>query len=139
MPAHQLIRRLLAGLRPILDSTGDWELVTQLTDAALARGISAARQRAVCASGGLPDVVDALVAETRAGTDWQPGAGPDRTTVSATLRGHLPADDKTVLFDSSAAQADRGTGVCDERRPTGARHTHGLRLSAANRIMERPG
>ena len=68
VPAHQLIRRLLADLRPTLESAGDLELVTELTDSALARGSSAARQRAVSASGGLQEVVDSLMAETRAST-----------------------------------------------------------------------
>ena len=68
VPAHQLIRRLLAGLRPTLESVGDWELVTELTESALARGSSASRQRAVSASGGLEEVVDSLMAETRAST-----------------------------------------------------------------------
>jgi len=68
-PAHQLIRQLLAGLRPTLEATGDWELVTGLTESALARGSSAARQRAACARGGLGNVVDTLLTETRAGTD----------------------------------------------------------------------
>ena len=68
VPAHQLIRRLLADLRPTLESVGDWELVTELTESALARGSSAARQRAVSASGGLHDVVDSLMAETRIST-----------------------------------------------------------------------
>jgi glutamate---cysteine ligase / carboxylate-amine ligase len=68
VPAHQLIRRLLAELRPALESAGDWELVTELTESALARGSSAARQRAVCARGGLEEVVDSLVAQTRAST-----------------------------------------------------------------------
>ncbi len=66
VPAHQLIRQLLAELRPTLESVGDWELVAALTESALARGSSAARQRAVCASGGLEKVVDSLLAETRA-------------------------------------------------------------------------
>ena len=68
VPAHQLIRGLLAELRPTLEPAGDWELVTELTESALARGSSAARQRAVSASGGLEDVVDSLMAETRAST-----------------------------------------------------------------------
>ena len=68
VPAHQLIRRLLADLRPTLESVGDWELVTELTESALARGSSASRQRAVSASGGLEEVVDSLMAETRAST-----------------------------------------------------------------------
>ena len=68
VPAHQLIRQVLADLRPTLEPAGDWELVTELTESALARGSSAARQRAVSASGGLEQVVDSLIAETRAGT-----------------------------------------------------------------------
>jgi len=69
VPAHQLIGQLLVGLRPTLEATGDWELVTGLTESALARGSSAARQRAQCARGGLDTVVDSLLAETHAGTD----------------------------------------------------------------------
>ena len=66
VPACRLIGQLLADLRPALESTGDWELVSELTRSALARGSSAARQRAARASGGLRHVVDTLVAETRA-------------------------------------------------------------------------
>ncbi len=69
VPAHQLIGQLLAGLRPTLEATGDCELVTGLTESALAQGSSAARQRAACARGGLYTVVDTLLAETHAGTD----------------------------------------------------------------------
>jgi glutamate---cysteine ligase / carboxylate-amine ligase len=66
---RQLVWRLLAGLRPALEATGDWELAAELTRSALTRGNSAARQRAACARGGLQEVVDMLLAETRAGTD----------------------------------------------------------------------
>ena len=69
VPAHQLIAELLAELRPTLESTGDWELVAGLAGSALARGSSAARQRAAYAHGGLQKVVDTLLAETRANTD----------------------------------------------------------------------
>ena len=69
VPAHQLIGQLLAELRPTLESTGDWELITGLTGSALARGSSAARQRAACARGGLQKVVDTLLTETRTDTD----------------------------------------------------------------------
>ncbi|HTP15166.1 MAG TPA: carboxylate--amine ligase/circularly permuted type 2 ATP-grasp protein [Streptosporangiaceae bacterium] len=102
VPAAQLIERLLAELRPTLESTGDWELVADLTKSALARGSSAARQRAAYARGGLLAVVDTLVAETRASTDWLPGAGPDRTAVSAMLQGYASAEDEAILFDGSA-------------------------------------
>jgi carboxylate-amine ligase len=83
-PARQLIGQLLAELHPALESTGDWELVTELTNSALARGSSAARQRAARADGGLRKVVDTLVAETRATPTWLGGTEPARATVSAT-------------------------------------------------------
>jgi carboxylate-amine ligase len=74
VPAGRLIGQLLAGLRPALESAGDWELVAGLTRSALARGSSAARQRAARASGGLRNVVDNLVVETRATPPWLRGA-----------------------------------------------------------------
>jgi glutamate---cysteine ligase / carboxylate-amine ligase len=85
VPARQVIGQLVAGLRPALESTGDWELVTELTTSALARGSSAARQRAARASTSLRHVVDTLVAETRATPIWLPGTGPARAPVGATL------------------------------------------------------
>src|ERR1700753_1093283 len=69
VPAHQLVGQLLAELRPMLESTADWELVTDLPKSALDRGSSAARARRALARGGLPQVVDALIADTRANTD----------------------------------------------------------------------
>jgi carboxylate-amine ligase len=83
VPAGRLIGQLLAELRPALESTGDWELVTGLTKAALARGCSAARQRTARASGGLRNVVDTLAAETRATPPWLQGIRPARPAVSA--------------------------------------------------------
>jgi glutamate---cysteine ligase / carboxylate-amine ligase len=83
-PARQLIGQLLAELHPALESTGDLELVTELTNSALARGSSAARQRTARADGGLRKVVDTLVAETRATPTWLGGTEPARATVSAT-------------------------------------------------------
>jgi len=80
MPAHRLIRKLVADLRPTLDATGDWELVCELTNAALARGSSAGRQRAAHAAGGLRRVVDLAMAETGASFSRRPArqaAEPD--------------------------------------------------------------
>ena len=74
VPASRLMGQLLAGLRPALESTGDWELVSELARSALARGSSAARQRAAHRSGGLRHVVDTLIAETRAVPPWLHGA-----------------------------------------------------------------
>jgi glutamate---cysteine ligase / carboxylate-amine ligase len=75
VPAGQLIRRLLAELRPALEASDDWEQVIGLAEAALARGSSAARQRAAYASGGLQEVVDTLLKETRAGMGLHVAAG----------------------------------------------------------------
>jgi carboxylate-amine ligase len=69
MPAGQLIRQLLADLRPALEASGDWEHVTGLAEVSLGRGSSAARQRAAYARGGLANVVDMLLEETRADTE----------------------------------------------------------------------
>jgi glutamate---cysteine ligase / carboxylate-amine ligase len=74
VPASRLIGQLLTGLRPALESAGDWELVSELARSALARGSSAARQRAAHGSGGLRAVVDTLIAETRAVPPWLNGA-----------------------------------------------------------------
>ncbi len=103
VPAHQLIGQLLADLRPALESTGDWELITGLTESALAWGSSAARQCAACARGGLQKVVDTLLTETRTGTGWRPGAGPARRTVSALSPGPAAAKRSSL----TAAPADR--------------------------------
>jgi carboxylate-amine ligase len=81
-PARRLIGRLLAELHPALESTGDWDLVTGLANSALARGSSAARQRAARANGGLRNVVDTLVAETRATPTWLRDTEPAPATVS---------------------------------------------------------
>ena len=83
VPAGRLLEQLLADLRPALESTGDWELVCELTRSALARGSSAARQRAARADGGLRNVVDTLVAETRATRPWLPGTQQVCTTAEA--------------------------------------------------------
>jgi carboxylate-amine ligase len=85
VPAAQLVGRLLAGLRPALESAGDWDLVSELTRSALARGSSAARQRAARGRGGLRHVVDTLAAETRAVPDWLQANRPAGAIVSATL------------------------------------------------------
>jgi glutamate---cysteine ligase / carboxylate-amine ligase len=115
-PAAKVVRGLLAQLRPALEAAEDWELVSELAEAALARGSSAARQREAFARGGLTEVVDLLVAETRANTEWVPGAGPDRTEIVAMLEGYDTSDDEAIVFDYSA------------------RGPYGMVLTALNRI-----
>ncbi|MFB4269846.1 glutamate--cysteine ligase [Nonomuraea sp. GTA35] len=65
-PAPVVIRRLVEGLRPQLEDSGDAGLVSELIEKALARGSSAQRQRqAFARRGRLADVVDLLLTETR--------------------------------------------------------------------------
>ena len=84
LPAARAIGRMLDVLRPHLEDTGDWETVTDLMEAALARGGSASRQRrAYARRGRLTDVVDLLVERTR-------GAGhvPDGPRPGVRLAGY---------------------------------------------------
>jgi carboxylate-amine ligase len=65
VPAPQVVRELLARVRPQLEELGDYEEVHDLAETVLARGNSADRQRAAFAERGeLDDVVDLVVQET---------------------------------------------------------------------------
>ncbi|MBD2892384.1 putative glutamate--cysteine ligase 2 [Actinomadura sp. RB99] len=79
VPAPQLLQGLLERCRERLEAAGDWDLVAELAQAALARGSSAARQRQAFSRGGAPNVVDTLITETRTNIGWLPGAGPNRS------------------------------------------------------------
>ncbi|SEG40244.1 carboxylate-amine ligase [Thermomonospora echinospora] len=100
VPAGELLRGLLDDLRPMLERTGDWELVAEMTEGALTRGDSAARQRAAFAVGGMDDVVELLLAETRANTEWAPG--PPRRSVTRMTADYRTESDEAVVFDGSA-------------------------------------
>lgn len=65
-PAAEVIRALVARVRPQLEELGDWDVVSGLAEATLARGNSADRQRAALAERGrLSDVVQQVVSETQ--------------------------------------------------------------------------
>lgn len=67
-PAREVVDALLEHVRPALDELGDTDRVVAGVEAIVRRGTAADRQRAVHARRErLADVVDALVAETRAG------------------------------------------------------------------------
>ena len=71
-PAPQVVRDMVARLRPHLEELGDFEQVSDLAETVLARGSSADRQRAAFAErGNLDDVVDLVVRETQG-----PAEGP---------------------------------------------------------------
>ncbi len=64
-PAPQVVAGLIRSLRPHLESTGDWDVVSELAAITLRVGSSSARQRRVLRRRGrLTDVVDLLAAET---------------------------------------------------------------------------
>ncbi len=64
-PANEVVRDLVGRLRPQLEEAGDWDTVSDLAEAVLARGNSADRQRAAFAEGGrLEDVMGLVVDET---------------------------------------------------------------------------
>ncbi|WP_329283577.1 carboxylate-amine ligase [Streptomyces sp. NBC_01451] len=64
-PAPQVVRKLLARLRPALESHGDWRTVRALTDEILAEGSAAERIRRTAREEDLLACVDLLIAETR--------------------------------------------------------------------------
>jgi glutamate---cysteine ligase / carboxylate-amine ligase len=67
-PAVEVVHTLLAHVQPVLQERGEWTEVAQLTEALLARGPSARRQRAALSQGrSLADMVAGLAAETTAG------------------------------------------------------------------------
>ena len=64
-PAAEVVTELVRLLRPQLEDTGDWDIVSELARQVLIAGTSAARQRrALRRRGRLTDVVDQLIAET---------------------------------------------------------------------------
>ena len=97
-PAGEVVSELVRSLRPQLEDSGDWELITELTRQVLIAGTSSARQRrALRRRGRLTDVVDQLIAET---------AGRWPNTAAAV--GHDP----TLLF---GYQPNSAAGDSDER------------------------
>ena len=69
VPAAELIEKLLAFVRPVLEERKEWEEVSTLARLTVERGTGATRQReAYARSGRLEDVVDLIVAETARGT-----------------------------------------------------------------------
>jgi carboxylate-amine ligase len=68
VPAPDLVRALLAHVRPVLEERGEWDDVAQLTEALVARGTSARRQREALQQGRpIRDLIADLVAESTAG------------------------------------------------------------------------
>lgn len=65
LPAHELIHKLLAFVRPALKAEGDWQRVSQGIERILQTGNGAARQRAIYQqTHNFQEVVDFMVAQT---------------------------------------------------------------------------
>lgn len=64
-PAADVVRGMLARLRPALEAHGDWETVSDLTEAALAEGSAAERMRRTAREEDLLACTDLLIAESR--------------------------------------------------------------------------
>ncbi|GHH05687.1 glutamate--cysteine ligase [Streptomyces rubradiris] len=73
-PAAQVVRRLLARVRPALEAAGDWTTVRDLAERALATGSAAHRMRRTAAEEDLLACTDLVIAETRG--DDQPRRRP---------------------------------------------------------------
>jgi carboxylate-amine ligase len=87
--AAQVVRDLVASLRPQLEAAGDWDAVSELSEATLARGSSSDRQRAAySARGRITDVAQLVVVETME-LEGVP-AGPIRPTAGYS---HAAADE----------------------------------------------
>ena len=90
-PATDVVGHLLDDLRPQLEEAGDWEVVSELTAAAVARGTSSERQRTRYAERGrVADAVRLLVGETGGKTE----APQSRTRWSSSY--YAPAVDEAV-------------------------------------------
>ncbi|MER6176647.1 carboxylate--amine ligase/circularly permuted type 2 ATP-grasp protein [Streptosporangium sp. NPDC001681] len=97
-PAAEVIWRMVDGLRPQLEESGDIELVTSLVRESLARGSSSARQReAFARDGRLADVVDLVIAETRS-EEWETAfGGPTPRMHTSLLDGYDAPGDEAII------------------------------------------
>jgi glutamate---cysteine ligase / carboxylate-amine ligase len=94
-PASEVVTELVGSLRPQLERSGDWDVVSELARQALIVGTSSSRQRrALRRRGRLTDVVDQLIAETA-------GRWPSTATLAGgdptLLFGYQPDSDPVVL------------------------------------------
>jgi carboxylate-amine ligase len=99
-----VIGQLVDQLRPQLEELGDWEQVLELSQAALARGSAAARQRrAYGRRGELTDVVDLLLANTQGRTlrSEPPATVPSTPQL---LVGYHDGNGERAAFDEAVSE-----------------------------------
>lgn len=118
-PAGEVVNELVCSLRPQLDASGDWEIVSELARQVLSAGTSSARQRrALRRRGRLTDVVDQLIAET-AGR-WPSAAasiGDDPTLLFGYQPTTRPAE-RAGVADVFASYDEAVSGGLPRRRYT---------------------
>jgi glutamate---cysteine ligase / carboxylate-amine ligase len=95
-PAAEVVGALVDSLRPQLEQTGDWDMVSEMSRQALTMGTSSARQRrALRRRGRLTDVVDELIVETASsGYSTATAVSEDQTL----LLGYRPGSKPIVVF-----------------------------------------
>ena len=114
-PAADVVNELVRSLRPQLEDSGDWEMISALTRQALLVGTSSARQRrALRRRGRLTDVVDQLVAET-AGR-WKPTPAAVKED-PALLLGYQPCCDTSKPAGDLFASYDEAVDANGRSRP----------------------
>ncbi|MFI5953422.1 glutamate--cysteine ligase [Cryptosporangium sp. NPDC051539] len=103
VPAADAVRGLVDSLRPQLEAAGDWEYVSALAGQALGRGSAADRERrAFARRGRLADVVDMVLAETRAGGGVTVGGFGGQEALLAGYAGTAAAGgDEVITTDGS--------------------------------------
>lgn len=96
-PAADVVRGLLARLRPALEDHGDWQTVGDLTEAALADGSAAERMRRKAREEDLLACTDLLIAETRGERRHRRSAPVTRRKVARSAAGAAGSGAPEVL------------------------------------------
>ncbi|AYC43782.1 Putative glutamate--cysteine ligase 2 [Streptomyces griseorubiginosus] len=86
-PAAEVVRGLLARLRPALEAHGDWQTVRDLAEGALANGSAAERMRRKAREEDLLACTDLLIAETRGARRHRRPAAFARRKVQRSVQG----------------------------------------------------
>jgi glutamate---cysteine ligase / carboxylate-amine ligase len=114
-PAAEVVIELVHSLRPQLEDSGDWDIVSELTREVLVVGTSSARQRrALRRRGRLTDVVDQLIAETAGRSSSTSAAVGDDPTL---LFGYQPGSDPVVRVAGGSVDVSYDEAVDADGHP----------------------
>ena len=110
-PAAEVVTELVHMVRPQLEASGDWNVVSQLADRVLVAGTSAARQRrALRRRGRLTDVVDQLIDETAGRRQDAAAAVSEDPTLLFGYHDHHCVEDADMGVPASYDEAVDTTG-----------------------------